>query len=500
MKVLFTAIFPKWQCHAVAEANFMEEHLAAGDDISFLACDASLKACDANPWRALPHCLACCGLRENLVSLVSAPVKRLPLVDSRHARALRKIRFPDFSSLEELRNFSWQGIAAGKEVISSLITATGSSHPDVVERADHIKRLLRDYLGVYLTALDHLQSCGFEKVYIFNGRFAPSRAWIRACEKKNVAYVTQERFASPDRVIRVDNAAVHNTALYADRIKAFWEKHRNDQEVVAAGCEFFEERPRGRVTGWNSFVADQESGKLPDCWDAGRRNIAIFSSTESEVMGLPEFFQQGPFPLQQEAYASIAREVGRIDRSVFLYLRIHPNSKNEAIRWWEDSVWKTLPNLVVIPPESPVSSYLLMGKSEKCLVWLSSMGAEATYWGKPSIVLGRAPYAGIGAAHHPKNLQQAVELVLDESLPSCPKEAAISHGAFIRRGLAKLPFSEAISSSKLTFKGRQPNASEEVLRCLWNWENIVSKSSVPDFLKRLWQKWKWETLHPRIAR
>jgi len=122
---------------------------------------------------------------------------------------------------------------------------------------------------------------------------------------------------------------------------------------------------------------------------------------------------------------------------------------------------------------------------------MTTIGVEATYWGKPSIVLGRAAYRGIGAVYEPGGVAEAVSLVLDQTLAPHPRQAAISYGAYLRRGAPKLPYSEVLSSCKLTFKGKQPNASAEVLRSLWNWENIVSTAPVPDWTKQLWQKWEW---------
>lgn len=497
-KILFTVFFPRWQCHAVAEANFMEEHITAGDEVSLLACDASLKACDANPWHALPHCLACCGLREDLISQVRAPVRRLPLVAAARATEVRGARLPVFSSMKNLRDFEWNGLKAGKEVVSSLITATGDSHPDVTKHATLISALLRDYISVYLTAIDHLRSCKFEKIYVFNGRFAPARAWIRACEDRGVTYVTQERLGSPDRVLRVENGGIHDTSLYAQRITEFWKAHGSDPATVAAGENFFEERPKGQVTGWQSFVGEQTPAKLPERWDENNRNIAIFSSTEGEFMGLPEYFLKGSFPDQRRAFREVAEEIGRSAPDMHFYLRVHPNSKDEARRWWEDGSWDNLSNLTVIPPESPVSSYHLMQSCEKTVVWLTTMGVEATYWGRPSIVLGKAFYKGIGAAYEPESLSEVVDLVRRQDLAHKPRASAIAYGAYIRCGIPKLPLSEAISSTKLTFKGRQPQASEEILTCLWNWENRVSKAALPDWLKNAWQKWQWHKLHPKL--
>lgn len=496
MKVLFTGLFPIWQCHFTAECNFIEEHLAAGDSVTVLACDAMLRACDANSQHSLSHCLACMGLREDLLGMLSADVKKLPLI-SNAARMPKSI--PHFKTIDKLKKFSWNDTPTGADILSSLITATGSTAPNLVAHRKLVKDYITDYVQVYSTALDYLDKYQFEKVYIFNGRFASARAWIRACKARSVTFVTQERLGSPERVTKVTNDGIHNPAAYTRRMREFWDTNKNIPEIIATARDFFEERPKGQLTGWYSFVKDQNPEQLPDNWDTKKQNIAIFASTEIEFIGLPEYFSSGPFPDQRRAYSDLAQAfLPEIDRTHF-YLRIHPNSKNDVMRWWDDPIWDQLPNITIIPPESTVSSYTLMQACEKTVVWITTMGAEATYWGNPSIILGNAFYGGLDAVYEPQSLQEAVNLIKDRDLPAKNRDNVLAYSAFLRCGLPKLPYSEAISSCKLTFKGRQPNAHPAILRSLWNWENIVSKAPVPSWIKHLWQKWEWYRLRSRIS-
>jgi hypothetical protein len=58
----------------------------------------------------------------------------------------------------------------------------------------------------------------------------------------------------------------------------------------------------------------------------------------------------------------------------------------------------------------------------------STMGAEATFWSKPSILLGRAAYEGLGVAHEPRTYEEFEDLVLDSTLTPRGRLAAFKYG------------------------------------------------------------------------
>ena len=503
MKVLFTGLLPIWQCHFIAECNFIEEHLAAGDEVAVLTCDASLKACDANPGHSLPHCLVCMGMRQSAVELLSSPIRSLPLISPGAAARLRSFPQPEFRALAELKRFAWEGLDVGQDVYASLITATGSAFFCPLKHAGLVRKTIRDFVAVYLTAMEYLEKDGYDLIYVFNGRFASAKAWIRACEKTRTDYMTHERLGMPDRALRIKNGSPHGTLLWPPLIREFWDKNRDNPEVLKEAHDFFEERPQGRLTGWFSFVNTQDRKSLPETWDAGKRNMVIFSSSVSEFAGLPDYFEGAAFHDQRQAYLDLASSLQKNHGDIRLFLRVHPNSRLDTFRWWEDPEFSSLENLTVIPPESAISSYELLQQCEKVIVFITTMGIEATFWGKPSIVLSNAMYSGIGAAYEPRSLEEACEM-LAADLPPKPREAALAYGGFMRCGSAKLPLSDSLDHCKLTFKGHRPNANAEILRSLWNWENIVSKARVPSSAKALWQKWEWfrlrRTLKSRSCR
>ncbi len=491
MKVLCTGLFPFWQCHFVAECNFIEEHLTAGDDVDVLTCEASLLACDANPKLQLPNCLTCIGIRESAVSLLSKPINKRMLVSASAIAMLKNLRLPHFQCMEDLKAFSIHGTCVGADVVSSIMTAVGDPNFDVVKNSKKIKKTIRDYLGVYLTALEYLNGGDYSLVYIFNGRFASAKAWIRACEQTNTDYYTMERLGMPDRVLKIKNGTVHGFSSYAAWISEFWNKNKGVEDVRKEAVDFFEERPNGLLKGWNSFIKSQDRERLPAGWDSSKLNMGVFSSTDTEFAGIPEVFDGALYADQQSCYLRIAQILKEKDSSIHLYLRIHPNSKSEKNYWWDHEDFQNISNLTVIPPDSPISSYQLMNSCEKTIVFMTTMGIEASYWGKPSILLSNSPYKGIGAVYEPDSESAAIQLICQRDLEAKPREAALAYGGYRRMGAPTLPYSEPLDHCTLTFKGVRPNATQKVLKYYWRWHSTVKSLPLPQFLKSAWCRIEW---------
>lgn len=486
MRVLFTSLFPLWQIHFVTELNLMERHASAADEIFVLTCDAQLNSCECNPEHDLPHCLRCMGIRQSGLGLLSQKICQLPVIHPRYGKKYENALRRTFVSTEDLMEYRVDGFDIGSAVFSSLVDHTKSTQPDMRINAKEVSELLLDAHRTYQTALAYIQKYHFDQVYLFNGRYAVARPWLRACQKSGVKCLTHERSLNPTRCFLFENDFPHNFALYSDRVKKFWEERGDDPAIVREGHHFFEERPKGEFTGWVSFIKAQEENKLPESWDASCRNICIFTTTDSEYAGLRNVSSFGMYPSQAAACAELVRRILALDHNIQFYLRIHPNSKTEQIRWWEQGDFCNFPNLHVIPPESEVSSYALLFNSEKSVAYMSSLGLEATYWGKPSILLVPSFYSGVDAVYEPTSCEEAAQLVLADLSPK-PVLNAIKVGAFLRCGGIQLPYSTAVNYYTLTFKGCLPEPSQKVQAICGECEKSKAFSETwSTWRKRLW--------------
>ena len=113
-------------------------------------------------------------------------------------------------------------------------------------------------------------------------------------------------------------------------------------------------------------------------------------------------------------------------------VRWHPNLKTcgPGERQSMERIIKNSPkNVVHIKPSSAVNSYGLLMASDKIVTFGSTIGVEAIYYGKPTILIGRAVYENTNATYIPKDHDEAMRLIV-ESLPPKSSRGAILYAAW----------------------------------------------------------------------
>ncbi|MEI8309169.1 MAG: hypothetical protein WCH98_00275 [Verrucomicrobiota bacterium] len=461
MRILCTALFPMWHYHFVSELNLIESHLDEGDDVTLLTCDGCQRACEPNPPHLLAHCLRCIGIRQHGQSLLSREVRTKPLIRADFIPLTLPPEFRNIGTVEDLKKCKVDEFDIGWAVFSSLVDRAGTEFPSLVENRLLVESLLLDSLRIYRTACAYLAEDKYDRVYIFNGRYAAARPWLRACASRGVTYVTHEKSSSLNRIFLYKNGIPHTTLGWPERMRAFWELNGNDGEVLKQAEDFFEERPKGFLTGWYSFTDKQRGDQMPADWDPKRKNAVIFSSTSNEFAGIKDLIVASLFESQLEAYSFIVKEASKRDPNLRFYLRIHPNSTEDKFRWWTEFDNETLALLTIIPPESGISSYTLLFNSDVVITPFSSIGIEATYWGKPSIVVDRPYYCGIDAVYEPQTGDEIVDLLAKDISPK-PKINALKYSAFLRCSGFLLRHSNPLNYYTIDFKGSVLEARQEV--------------------------------------
>jgi hypothetical protein len=464
MNVFFTGLFPMWHYHFVSELNLIEHHLSLGDSITLLKCDAALNSCEANPQHHLAHCLRCMGIRDHGVHLLSKRIRILPLVVSAYAKKKSPFSSRSLRTVEDLKVLRWKNFDIGWAVYSSLVDRTNTEYPDIRANQSLIQELLNDAWAVFETALLYLEKEKIDRVYIFNGRYAAARPWLRACEAHGITFFTHEKSGSLNRIFLFENTTPHTTVGWPQRIQQFWRQHGKDPEVLREAVDFYEERPKGLLTGWVSFTSHQKMGLLPSNWKSDKKNIVIFSSSTREFAGIEDMNLKTKFTSEFESYSLIAKEVKSREPHTEVYLRIHPNSAKDLYRWWENFDSETMKKLHVIPPESEVSSYHLLWAASVAVTRFSTIGVEATYWGIPSVVIDNSFYSGIDAVYEPQSLEEIIEILCGELPPAKPKENALKYSGFLRCGGFLLAHSsQALNYYTIDFKGQFLEARRQIL-------------------------------------
>jgi hypothetical protein len=271
---------------------------------------------------------------------------------------------------------------------------------------------IKFYESVKQIALDFNINHG----YIFNGRFALSRAFFRALEAKNVSIVTHERGATFKKYSLIENALPHDIKKYTERVNILWEKEKNFFEKKQIARIFFESRYDGKDTGWVSFTKTHIKGKLPEEIKYYKKIVTIFNSSAFEYDYISQEYTYKFYLSQNDGITQIVKSLeDKPDIGVFL--REHPNLKNYENFQRKEIRSIKAKNFYLIPAESDINSYSLLLRSNIVVTFNSTMGIEATYWGIPSILCSNAIYERFDIAYQPSTHDEVIKLILSDLKP-----------------------------------------------------------------------------------
>lgn len=420
MKVLVYSIYNYTTPHFETELEIVENHLEEGDEVHVIMCDKILESCMYNVIHDKDKCGFCQSLGRHNFRKIG--------VDSRNIHHLKfyqevdQIDIPTFNNFDELKEYSWNGFDIGMAVTSSLVSQIGDTIFNPKELKDRIDKNIKMAINVNLNARDLIKKIEPDLVYLFNGRFADQRPFLRECERNNIEYKCHERGATLFKYDLYENALPHDL----NNLEKVINKASEDFETKKSlGEKWFFDRKGGKDQAWESFVKDQSKEKLPVDFDPKKRNVAIFISSEDEFYAVDGW--KNPFYSDQNsAIAAISEKFKHRPEFIF-HIREHPILKgldNEQTRGLRKLIGK---NVQLIAADSDVHSYSLMDWCEKTITFGSTAGVEATFWGKPSILVGKAFYQSLDCVYQPKTKEQFFQFIEDQLEPK-NKNNAIKYG------------------------------------------------------------------------
>jgi hypothetical protein len=430
MRVLIAVPWARYTPHFETDLEIIQRHLDDGDEVHVIGCDAELPACDRNPEHLLYRCAFCRGKRRRGLSLLDGrivPEQLFRLTDKDH-REIAAVR-TDFPDRESLLDFRIEEFDIGYAVLSTVISFLRDPDPLAAGNREWLENLVVAALAIYRSIQHHLDEGAYDRVYIFNGRFAITRAVLRACASRDVTCLTHERGCDHDHYGTFKNTTTHDIALRHEQMTKLWEE-TDPEERERVGTLFFTERAEGAEQSWYSFTGRQEEGLLPTDWDTNKENIVIFNSSDDEFVAIGPSWQGPIYGNQTEGVERIVAALdGETNRH--LYLRVHPNLAAVDNEQTRAIARLSASHLTVIDADSPISTYSLVKAADKVLAFVSTVGIEAVFWGVPSILAGRSFYRPLQATFNPETHEELVAL-LKADLEPRPKEPALLYGHYMR--------------------------------------------------------------------
>jgi len=417
--------------HFETALELIYNHAKRGDVVTVFSCDGELGACESNFQHDLTTCWKCKSRRHNGIQSLDlssgVQIENFYALTAEEQNFLRDFRLK-FDTIESLKNYRFEGVDIGMGVASSYISYKRNPSPVINSDDVVLLRLLKASLKVYFSFKRILTESRPDIVYVFNGRFSNIRPVIRLCQELGIEFRVHERGSNRFKYQISTDHLPHDFVAFQRLAEAFWKEGYVDIREAQAR-KFFEDRRMGKEQAWRSFTASQASGKLPAVWDERKRNIVIFNSSEDEFAAIGDTLKRRVFDSQVEGVSFITKQLETID-NVAVYLRIHPNLTGISNKSVEDLYRIKRSNFFVIPPDSDISTYELIDRADVVVTFGSTIGIEATYWGKPSLLLGDSFYRDLGATYNPSTAEEVVNLLLHESSPK-EKVGALKYGAYV---------------------------------------------------------------------
>lgn len=422
-----------WFTDAVVSATVMEDlrkRDTQAEEVMLLTCDGSLGACWMNPAFDQAMCRRCKFWKRGSLEAVDRRIQRISVDEFLRTLKPDEDRWGsyfNYQSLTELRALIFRNVRVGWAALSVYISKTDDVNPKIDQDfRSKVDPLIRASLRLTLV-IDHLISLFKpDLISIFNGRTVDTRPVLDLANFYGVQLRGLENVVSAPNRFRVrifPNVPPQDVDFAREEAIRVWEQSaRTLKEKKAIAKQFYVGRRAGKGTrDVRSYIGKQKSGTLPVTWQASRKNIVIFNSSENEIAGVPEVVEGSLFSSQIEGIKFALEALRASD--TWVTLRIHPNLSGVKRDYHLDLYKLTdrYPRLTVIEPESEISSYTLMDNSDLVLVFYSTTGVEASYSGKPVIVLGKADYCGLNVGYEPQTLAEVKAFLNSPSLPPKPR-------------------------------------------------------------------------------
>jgi hypothetical protein len=275
------------------------------------------------------------------------------------------------------------------------------------------------------------------QIVLFNGRFVEERAFWSAAKVLGCDVVFYETFIHT----WTNRYFLFKEPTHAPNYRGRVMEEFGNVLVVSApeifessAIEFFESRALG---GNNQFTKFQEKKTN---FDSHLPIISFFHSSQDELVMVnlvDQFWSSQEMALQE--LVNLLDELG----GHRLVIRIHPHllhkAKEENIRWnlLGKSLTAKFDWITYIPAEDSANTYDLIRASKIVVTCASTVGVEASYLRKPSILLGRAFHEDMGitlVANSREQLRAFLISDFSDELLDRSRVQAMKYAAFLQLG------------------------------------------------------------------
>lgn len=341
---------------------------------------------------------------------------------SSYETSIKDYDYPNFYNFSSLTNIKIDDIDLGYATLSTVVNDFREYKVEKYnsKQREITKKILKSAYSYYDISNSLLHNIKPDKVIIFNGRLVSTRPLLRLCNVLSIPCYVYEICGTGDKVNIFKNVLPHDSSAYFKKATEYYNSLELESAIKKANSFYHNKR-----TGINKtdlvYTDKQDHKQFNLKIPKNKKIISFFNSSPDELIGIGNEYAIGLFPSQAIAIEETIKNT--YQANIHFFLRIHPNL--EGVN--SDDVKELLSlknkysNLSVIEPESSVSSYLLLDSSDAIVTFGSSIGIEATFHGKTSILLNHAIWDEFDIAYIPKDKNTFFSMCKDTLTPK-PKE------------------------------------------------------------------------------
>lgn len=410
----------------------MESAIRDNHEIIFLGCNGELvDACPDNLFKSKIACKSCRYFKKNDLSILSKKIKQYSISDF-YPQKNKKYQWE--YTTNTINNIIYKNSDIGTACLSTYINITRNQKPEITPEFKKMFDKLLDTAAMLTDTIENaIRILKPNKIVLFNSRIHTRKPIYRAAQNKKINYIVLDHDDFPGNKNIKKHKYVNSTPHSVENIyrtaTVLWNKTENAKRIKL-GTEYFERKLNGQTTDDISYTKKQNKNLIPQDWDSNKHNISIFNSSDDEFASLGKDWE---YTFGKNIYITINDLLLRFisEKDFHFYLRIHPNLKN--VSYYYHKVLYNLSkfeNLTIIHPESKISTYSLLMKSDKIITFGSTIGIEAVYWGKPSILLRNSLYKFFGGNYMPESFEDLINLIKNKELQPLDNLAALKYGFF----------------------------------------------------------------------
>lgn len=441
MKTVIYAPIALWERHWAYAIEIAHHEHSLGNEVLIVNCTKALLSCAANPNHLVWRCNQCVhqsktSRREHFPE----GTQHISLSASDLYQVTKGIAIPKVKNSEEMYRFEYDGFRFGSNVMSHLI----SIHREQVI-ADKIiqsvgQSLLINSISMYESLLLALPG-DIKKVFMWGGRRPSESPMMYVAQKRDTELVYFEEGSLPTRYITTTESLWE----FASTNKSIrdWEKIRmkrdNISTIIEEGATFFSDRREGKSKEPNFVWFMRGFEGVPKAKLSEKLNLGFFTSSQWEIAENELENLNNPFIDFVDQFSTLTRTLKSdfILNAFEVVIRWHPNHSNagQLERERIDQIVDDFTNVTHIKYSDKFDSYRVIESCDVVIVFGSTIGIEAAFMGKPTVLLGGAAYSDLGSVYEPRDFKE-FQALMESNLNPLPKYGALLFGDYMKnRGI-----------------------------------------------------------------